>query len=743
MAVIIRHLSDWNHYPQAIVHASTKNLTFLRMAELYRSMGIKNHYFHLALVNPALEHIDPLAPDLTKEQMLAIGIECGINPWYYFREVARVPPRAGVNPVPLRANRGNMILYWCFFNHIDTLLIQPRQTGKSLSVDELMIYLLDVATQNTLISLLTKDNPLRQENVERLKAIRALVPGYLSRFDPRSDSDNKEGLACKLLNNRYRIAIGQNNEISANNLGRGMTSPIIHNDEPPFIKYMDIVMPALLKAGNAARDEARAAGAHYGNIFTTTAGKRDSRSGRYMFDFMMGGMICDERVLLDAGSEKSAMDIVRASSHGVKPLVNATFSHRQLGYTDAWLAEKIRESASTKDDADRDYFNRWTSGGLNSALSVEVNEQIKESITDTVYPQVVKQGYVLRWYLEKDAIAETLNNSTFVMGIDTSDAIGRDSITMVIVNAETLDLVCAASVNETSVLKFANFVADMLIMFPTITCIPERKSSWVALIETLILRLTEAKIDPFRRIYSVVVDRSDTMENEYRQIQRETYQRGSQFYDAMKRHFGFNTSGSGEHSRNILYTNVFEQCAALAATKIKDKQLGNELLGLETKNGRIDHSNDTHDDMVIAWLLCGWFLMFSKNLKFYGINNPLRKAHRRNDIEYDPYVEFKEEVQDNLLANINELIEKLKKERNEIFSQRIEAQLRSIEKQLDESHAEALSLDSVIKEAKEDRLKTMRRNADVRDRYGYDQRPTRSVLDSRNDRFRVKPDSWA
>ncbi len=740
---VIRHLSDWNRFPQAIVHASTKNTTFLRMADLYRSMGIQNHYFHLALINPALEHIDPFAPDLTKEHMLAIGIECGINPWYYFREVARVPPRAGVNPVPLRANRGNIILYWCFFNHIDTILIQPRQTGKSLSVDELMIYMLDIATNHTLISLLTKDNPLRQENVERLKAIRALVPKYLSRFDPRLDSDNKEGLGCKLLDNRYRIAIGQNNEISANNLGRGMTSPIIHNDEGPFIKYMDVVMPALLKAGNAARDEARAAGAHYGNLFTTTAGKKDSRSGRYMYDFMMGGMICDERVLLDAGNEKNVQEIVKTSSHGIKPLVNATFSHRQLGYTDEWLAEKIRESASTKDDADRDYFNRWTSGDMNSALSIEINEQIKESIIDAVYPQIVKQGYVLRWYVDKENIVEALGSTSHVMGIDTSDAIGRDSITMVLVNAETLDLVCAASVNETSVLKFAHFVADMLIMFPTITCIPERKSSWVALIETLILRLTEAKIDPFRRIYNVVVDRSETMGTEYRQIQRETYQRGSQFYEAMKRHFGFNTSGSGEHSRNILYTNVLEQCATLAATKIKDKQLGNELLGLETRNGRIDHSNDSHDDMVIAWLLCGWFLMFSKNLEFYGIKSPLRKAHRRNDIEYDPYDEYNDDVQDQLLAPVNELAEKLRAEKNDIFFQRIEAQLRSMEKQIDVKHLENLSIDGIIKEAKEERKKSMRRNAEVRGYNENDQRPYNRALDRRASQYYRQPDSWA
>ncbi len=740
---VIRHLSDWNRFPQAIVHASTKNTTFLRMADLYRSMGIQNHYFHLALINPALEHIDPFAPDLTKEHMLAIGIECGINPWYYFREVARVPPRAGVNPVPLRANRGNIILYWCFFNHIDTILIQPRQTGKSLSVDELMIYMLDIATNHTLISLLTKDNPLRQENVERLKAIRALVPKYLSRFDPRLDSDNKEGLGCKLLDNRYRIAIGQNNEISANNLGRGMTSPIIHNDEGPFIKYMDVVMPALLKAGNAARDEARAAGAHYGNLFTTTAGKKDSRSGRYMYDFMMGGMICDERVLLDAGNEKNVQEIVKTSSHGIKPLVNATFSHRQLGYTDEWLAEKIRESASTKDDADRDYFNRWTSGDMNSALSIEINEQIKESIIDAVYPQIVKQGYVLRWYVDKENIVEALGSTSHVMGIDTSDAIGRDSITMVLVNAETLDLVCAASVNETSVLKFAHFVADMLIMFPTITCIPERKSSWVALIETLILRLTEAKIDPFRRIYNVVVDRSETMGTEYRQIQRETYQRGSQFYEAMKRHFGFNTSGSGEHSRNILYTNVLEQCATLAATKIKDKQLGNELLGLETRNGRIDHSNDSHDDMVIAWLLCGWFLMFSKNLEFYGIKSPLRKAHRRNDIEYDPYDEYNDDVQDQLLATVNELAEKLRAEKNDIFFQRIEAQLRSMEKQIDVKHLENLSIDGIIKEAKEERKKSMRRNAEVRGYNENDQRPYNRALDRRASQYYRQPDSWA
>jgi hypothetical protein len=76
---------DWAKYPTAIIDINTPNKSFLRLATLYRSFGVKNHAFLLALVNPELQGVDPFNPALTDEQKAMIALEAMVNPWYYFR----------------------------------------------------------------------------------------------------------------------------------------------------------------------------------------------------------------------------------------------------------------------------------------------------------------------------------------------------------------------------------------------------------------------------------------------------------------------------------------------------------------------------------------------------------------------------------------------------------------------------------------------------------------------------------
>ena len=78
----------------------------------------------------------------------------------------------------------------------------------------------------------------------------------------------------------------------------------------------------------------------------------------------------------------------------------------------------------------------------------------------------------------------------------------------------------------------------------------------------------------------------------------------------------------------------------------------------------------------------------------------------------------------------------------DLFFQRIEAQLRSLEKQLDSKHLESMSIDGIIKEVKEERKKTLRRNAEIRGYSGYETRPHSNPLDIRAPKYR-QPDSWA
>lgn len=243
---MILFLDDWKKY-NAIVDVDTPNKSFLRLAGIYKAMGIKNHAFMLALHNPALKGVDPFDPNLSMEQMAMIAQECKENPWYYFRSCVRVPA-TGSDSVPLEANRGNISLFWLYFNHITILLIQCRQTGKSLSSDTLSNYIRCIGAVNTDIQLLTKDDNLRVRNVQRLKELQAELPHYLN-LKSKKDADNTEKLTCVRLGNTLYTAVGQPSIEGSRKTARGLTVSNFFCDEIAYIPNIDITLASALAAG--------------------------------------------------------------------------------------------------------------------------------------------------------------------------------------------------------------------------------------------------------------------------------------------------------------------------------------------------------------------------------------------------------------------------------------------------------------------------------------------------------------
>ncbi|MFO5689509.1 hypothetical protein, partial [Klebsiella pneumoniae] len=71
--------------------------------------------------------------------------------------------------------------------------------------------------ENTKINLITKDNKLRNANIERLKVMRDLLPEYIHYTDPL-DADNSELMTCIRLGNRYLTAVGRNDVNAADKL---------------------------------------------------------------------------------------------------------------------------------------------------------------------------------------------------------------------------------------------------------------------------------------------------------------------------------------------------------------------------------------------------------------------------------------------------------------------------------------------------------------------------------------------
>lgn len=704
--------SDWDRFHTAKADFTTRNKTFLKLAHLYRDeLKIKNWKFHLALMQPELAGVDPYSDSLDVVTMAKIAYECKYNPWYYFREVARIP-QVGSVPSPFLANRGNIALYWSFFNHINFGLLQPRQTGKSVSTDVLMIGLMFIWGFKTTINLITKDSKLRDANIERLKEMRDLLPDYIDMVD-RNDADNSEMMTCNRLGNRYKTSVARNDKVAADKLGRGLTVPIMQFDEFAYISRIETSLPVALAAGSAARDNARKAKQFFGNIFTTTAGDITTRDGKYAHGFMTGGAIWTE-TYMDLPNQAAVELVVERGTTGKTALIYGAFNHRQLGRDDLWLYRTLRESASHGEIADRDFFNIWTVGGEGSPLTLEQKKILKDARREPVSIEQNNDGYVLRWYIPEHEIASRMANCRVVMGCDPSELLGEDNDATGIVgiDTETHDVLFAGRYNETNVATLAGYIADILIRYPGVTWVPERKSTGISLIDIVILILHSKGIDPFRRIFNRVVDEHVIMETEYELIRSTSVtQRTPQFYDRFKRHFGFNTAGSGRYSRNALYKDSLSSSVELGGRTMNDRQLIDEMLGLTIKNGRIDHSNDAHDDLCVSMLLAHWTCIRGENLDFYGINSKTIFSRAKiRDVELTNVEVYRDSQSKKYKAEFDSLVEKLKGESNKMVIAKLELRIRAISRWIDVAETSGVGIDALIKQVHDERIRKIRGN---------------------------------
>lgn len=710
---MILYNSCWARYPTAIVDTQTTNTSWLELVRLYRAMGIKNHAFPLALINPALQGVDPHDPHLTQDQLIAIAYECKINPWYFFREVARVPAASGGKPGKLRANRGNIYLWWSFFNHVFTILIQIRQTGKSLSTDTLMVYLLHVLCLNTKINLMTKDDKLRRENIGRMKDIIECLPYYLNQTN-RTDTDNGEEITVNALNNRFNTHLPQANKIRALNAGRGMTTAIMVIDEGPFQINIRTSLPAALAAMGAATEIARDNKEPYGVVMTTTAGKLNDDSGSYIYEFLDEAAVWSESYL-DAENQEHLYEMIRANSKGTVPAFNGTFSHRQLGYTDDWLRERIANARAKGEDAERDFLNRWTSGTSSSPFSADVSERISKSAKDVVYTETdPKYRFMTQWYLPEAALAQWVKTKPFVIGLDTSEATGRDFIGLTYIDPATLGVMGKAMLNSVSVYNFIEYVADLLTRYPHAVLVPERRSTGTVLIDGLMQLLPQRGIDPFARIFNWIVQDQVTHGEKFDQIRRPLSSRDPEIYTRYRNLMGYATSGSGQQSRDTLFTQPLNIGTNRFAERIHDRDLIQQLLQLETRNGRVDHRTGGNDDLVIAWLLGIWFLTSGTSLHHYGINPMLVMSEPVVRVNVSAEQKRMSQNQAQIRKRIQELAQLLVQETDEMISLKYERELMVLDRQLVLEDNETFSMEELIRKASEERK---RRLMSVRQQY--------------------------
>lgn len=676
---------DWAKYPRAIIDHQTTNKSFVHLADVFYAMGIKNCAFHLTLLDPDLQGVDPYDKNLTLVTKAKIVQECKFNFWYYLREVSRIPESGSLNAVPFQANRSNIAMYWLFWNHVMTIVVILRQTGKTTMLVDLVRYLMNFGSVNTFINLLTKSEGLKAETLAKVKAFFEELPEYLN-FSTKKDIFNSEEVRLKDYNNIFKGNLSSSSPKMAEKVGRGFTAPINLVDEAAFIENIAIALGALLMTGNAARSAAERNGNPHGTILATTAGNTSDRDAAYIYSMITGSTIWDEQ-FYDASDRQELMDLIFKNSSAGKnekkrPMVNISMSYRQLGYDDVWLKKKLEENISTPENIRRDLFNQWLSGSSRSPIPKHLLEIINLNKVDQPLSRFwAPHNYLIRWFVtEEEVDARSKAGRHFIAGVDTSDGAGGDDIAMVVRDHVDGDVIAAATFNEINLITLADFFVSFMLTHTNTTMIIERKSSAATLIDYMITKFLAAGVNPFKRLYNTVVQNKDINPADYDEVIHARLS-DERVFIKHKKSIGFVTSGAGITARSALYSGTLMSMLKYTGAGLRDEKMINQISALIDRNGRIDHPPGGNDDMVIASLLSYWILTEGRNLSVYGINPSLilRGSPVYLEEKYKTDQDKLNRYEAQLLeAKFAQLLEQLKQETNPIISRQLEMRIHKL-----------------------------------------------------------------
>lgn len=698
MALIL-YEEDWDRYPSAFPDFETKNQNAIRFCALLRDMGIKNNRWPLALHDERLVGVDPHDPNISRETALLVANEASKNYWYFIRECSRTPDSTPTHPVPFKMNRANMATYWLYFNHAFNLLIQPRQTGKSYGIDTLADWLLELKLRKAYINLLTKDDQLRAKNLERLKKISMELPFYL-RTRTERDVANSEQMKVSLLENTYTGFVPQKSPKMAQMVGRGHTSANNFIDEPCYIPNVSISIPAMLAAGNAVRALYKEMGLPYGTIMSTTVGDLAEEEGKYVYNMAQNSAPFSE-TMYDCNDEEHFRKVVRANSRttekNVPFRVYTEFNHRQLGISDEQIQEWMADAAAEGADAEKDFLNKWKFGETDSALGKEDKKMVEASQQDPTKVDIqVPYGYMLRWYIQPTMMDTTFASDMVILGLDTSEANGGDSIGLVGTHANTGEVLFDLDINETLIPVYIQFLFDFMMRYPNTLLVGEKKSTGSTIMESLMVMFMQKGINPFRRIFNFIANDHKEKQIIYNLINKTNVSEEVAYSN--KKHLGFATSASGVTSRTELFSTTLNKALKHGGQTMRSKRLCNQLMALiKDKNGRINHRSGNHDDLVVAWLLTYWFLTSARNTQFYGLHhNSILRMSAASITENDPMTVMKKRNENAAVSRFEILADMMRTEKDKFVRSRLEIQLKQAFANLPADNRKARTYDEML-----------------------------------------------
>lgn len=553
---------------------NTTNLSFLKMTYILKEFGIKNNNFFLELYDEELFDIDPFREDLDLKTQIRIHNEISKNPWYFLREIARIPVAGEKRRIEL--TRGTLAISWSVINNISAIVVLPRQCYKTYTVAALYLWFFYWGCTNTDFMLFSYSDAILQGNLQRIKELRDNLPSYLNLYKAGRDKDNSREMRYQTNNfyNHIRIKAPPQSPDEAVKAGRGFSTPIMWYDEVNFITNIDKIYGSSTFAYKTIAEIAKKNNAFHHRLMTSSVGFLDREEGMWGFNFINSSADYTEK-MFDYPIETVKEMISKNSTNN---FLHIEFMYYDLGKSDNYL-EEMKKDSIDETTFNREVLNKWLRTEGIHPLGKVVVDLLLDNIVEPSEVLVINDVYFLKLY---KSIEEIDFNKQYVMGVDCGGNLLQDFSVITIVDPNNFETIGVLRSNSYSTNRFAKAIVNIMKdIFTNSILVMERNNMGIAIIDYI----TENNFLLAGRVY---YDENDKP--------------------------GFATT---KQSRYLLLNVILKTVVTYDYKLLHDSHIINEIASLVIKNGRIDHPDKGHDDTLLSYLFTRWFLMYAKNKNKY------------------------------------------------------------------------------------------------------------------------------
>lgn len=602
---------------KGIIDWETTNSSFLDLYNDLYKLGIKNNKFFLKLYDTDLIKINPYQKNLPLELKIKIFVECVINPWYFLREVCRIPedgtPIEVGGGTQYKIDRNNLASWYLLLNGIDVYKSKPRQCGKTQDALAFLNYSYHFGTLSTNMSFFNKKAEDAQMNLSRLKSQRDMLPEYLqmrvafSEEGTIKENNNVKSMINPINKNKITCMPKATGKESAMSIGRGFTTALQHLDEFDFMPWNTEIVDASVFAYRTAHENAIKNKSLSARIFTSTPGDMDTRDGAAATEFV-NKMLVWEDGYLDKDINELKKIIYSKSYNGV---VFVEHSWKQLKKGIGWYEKSCQDVGYKQEVIAREIELKRIRGTSRSPFRPADLFFLSHNIKDFVDKVDYSKNLCPIIFYE-----ELHKDYPYILAVDPAEGLSGDNTAMTLLNPYTLKVAAefkSPYINQTDMSKL--IVKFMSNYCPKAMIVVENNRG-----RELIHRLQDTK---FRNRMWYDKDKLD------RKIKEKTNEYGAHVYNSLiDQSLGFNTNGM---TRNTLFS-ILEEEVNENKKNIISQFVIDDILGLERKpTGRIEAGDGSHDDNVMSWLIGLCVYYNASNLEEFGI---IRGA--KEPITFDP-----------------------------------------------------------------------------------------------------------